>query len=261
MKDTISKEGKHIQCCSKKEHSRRNPRSAQSEFAIRSATGNWRSWHRWRVPVSLVSVFCSSLALAQESLWEKYIVAGNSLRAQAKYNEAEKSYLDAVHEAEKWGDPRLGKALNFLASVYFDQGRYAEAEPLLQRSIVILEKTLGPDHPDVATTLKELFRIRRTQSQFVEAEALCHRVIAICQKALGPEHPLLASGLNNLGALYLDQGKFAEAELYFRQALSIWEKAGGPNHPEVAKSLSNLGHLYYPNSLLSKINWDREELC
>ena len=31
----------------------------------------------------------------------------------------------------------------------YRQGRYAEAEPLYQRSLAFREKALGPDHPDV----------------------------------------------------------------------------------------------------------------
>lgn len=33
------------------------------------------------------------------------------------------------------------------------QCKYAEAEPLLERSQTILEKALGPEHPDVASVL------------------------------------------------------------------------------------------------------------
>lgn len=33
------------------------------------------------------------------------------------------------------------------------QGKYAEAEPLYERSHAILSKTLGPGHPHVAATL------------------------------------------------------------------------------------------------------------
>ena len=42
-------------------------------------------------------------------------------------------------------------ALNNLAALYDNQGRYAEAEPLYKRALAIQEKALGPDHPDVAT--------------------------------------------------------------------------------------------------------------
>jgi hypothetical protein len=34
------------------------------------------------------------------------------------------------------------------------QGRYADAEPLYQRSLAIPEKALGPEHPNVATVLE-----------------------------------------------------------------------------------------------------------
>jgi hypothetical protein len=37
-----------------------------------------------------------------------------------------------------------------------EQGRYSEATPLAQRELAILEKTLGPNHPDVATSLNKL---------------------------------------------------------------------------------------------------------
>ena len=34
---------------------------------------------------------------------------------------------------------------------YQDTGRYAEAEPLYERAVAILEKSLPADHPDLAT--------------------------------------------------------------------------------------------------------------
>jgi hypothetical protein len=36
------------------------------------------------------------------------------------------------------------------------KGRYADAEPLYQRSLAIREKALGREHPDVAPTLNNL---------------------------------------------------------------------------------------------------------
>ena len=36
------------------------------------------------------------------------------------------------------------------------QGRYTDAEPLYQRSLEIRKKSLGEDHPDVATSLNNL---------------------------------------------------------------------------------------------------------
>ena len=41
------------------------------------------------------------------------------------------------------------------------QGRYAEAEPLYKRALAIREKALGPDHPEVGTSLNNLAALYR----------------------------------------------------------------------------------------------------
>ncbi len=55
--------------------------------------------------------------------------------------------------------PHVATSLNNLAGLYRAQGKYAEAEPLLKRSLAISEKALGPEHPDVATSLNNLAEI------------------------------------------------------------------------------------------------------
>ncbi len=52
-------------------------------------------------------------------------------------------------------------SLNNLAQLYHAQGKDAEAEPLYQRSLAIREKALGPEHPDVATSLENYAAILR----------------------------------------------------------------------------------------------------
>ena len=36
------------------------------------------------------------------------------------------------------------------------QGHYEDAKPLFERSLALREKALGPDHPDVASSLNNL---------------------------------------------------------------------------------------------------------
>lgn len=43
------------------------------------------------------------------------------------------------------------------------QGKYAEAEPLYERSQAILEKVLGPEHPDVAKPLNDRVELLEKQ--------------------------------------------------------------------------------------------------
>jgi len=41
-------------------------------------------------------------------------------------------------------------------AVRVSQGNYAEAEPLYRRALAIVEKALGPEHPNVAASLNNL---------------------------------------------------------------------------------------------------------
>ena len=43
------------------------------------------------------------------------------------------------------------------------QGKYTEAEPFIQRALAITEKALGPEHPDVATSLNNLAALYQDQ--------------------------------------------------------------------------------------------------
>jgi tetratricopeptide (TPR) repeat protein len=95
---------------------------------------------------------------------------------------------------------------------------------LLKRSLAILEKALGPDHPDVAMSLNNLAALHEAQGQYAQAEPLLKRSLAIREKAIGPDHPDVAVSLNNLGELYRAQGRYAQAEPLYKRSLAIWEK-------------------------------------
>jgi hypothetical protein len=62
--------------------------------------------------------------------------------------------------------------------LYSTQGQYAQAEPLCKRSPAIWEKTLGPDHPSVATSLENMAQLYRKSGQEKTAEALENRAAA-----------------------------------------------------------------------------------
>jgi tetratricopeptide (TPR) repeat protein len=63
----------------------------------------------------------------------------------------------------------VAKSLNNLAELYRVQGKYAEAEPLCKRSLAMLEKALGPNHPDVATVCENMAKCYRNLGKEKEA--------------------------------------------------------------------------------------------
>jgi hypothetical protein len=56
--------------------------------------------------------------------------------------------------------PHVANSLNNLAGLYYLQGRYSEAEPLLVRSLAIFEKALPANHPYLAMVRGNLQQVR-----------------------------------------------------------------------------------------------------
>ena len=79
---------------------------------------------------------------------------------------------------------------------------------LLLRSVDIDEKTLGPNSPDLATTLTNLAFVQIDRGFLSQGENLLLRSLEIDQKALGNDHPYVAADLNNLAHFYMDHGSF-----------------------------------------------------
>jgi CHAT domain-containing protein/tetratricopeptide (TPR) repeat protein len=126
----------------------------------------------------------------------------------------------------------------------YKEGRYREAIPLAERVLAIRETSLGPEHPDTASTLNNVAELYRAAGDFAKAEPLHKRSLAIREKVLGPEHPDTATSLNNLAILYRAMGDYARAESLYGRALGVCEKVLGPEHPNTATSLNNLADLY-----------------
>ena len=113
---------------------------------------------------------------------------------------------------------------------------------LYKRALAIREKALGPDHPDVASTLNNLAERLRDQGKYAEAEGLYKRALAIREKALGADHPDVAQTPQQSGHVYQDQGKYADAE----GSTSVRWRSGrrrAAGHPDVANFLNDLARL------------------
>ena len=76
----------------------------------------------------------------------------------------------------------MATSLNNLAGLYSNQGQYAKAEPLYERALAIYEKALGPEHPDVATSLESYAILLRNIDLPEDAALLESRARAIRAK-------------------------------------------------------------------------------
>ena len=87
--------------------------------------------------------------------------------------------LLAINEKALGPDhPSVELALNDLAELYKEQGRYAEADPLYRRALATWKEALGPNHPDVAQSLNNLAGLYLAQGRYADAEPLHKRARA-----------------------------------------------------------------------------------
>lgn len=140
--------------------------------------------------------------------------------------------------------PRVATALTALGSALRDSGNIREARELLQRSLEMRGRFLGPDHVSIGVTLHELGLVAMaTKGGRDEAERKFRRALAIFRAALG-RHPSTARTLAMLGYVLRVKRDYTAAQACYLEALELERNALGPGHPDVAATLTSLGTLH-----------------
>ena len=119
--------------------------------------------------------------------WEQYKQLGSQASQAGNYLEARALWLGALDEAKefRFDDPRLCETLENLAEVYWRQGKYEKAEPLVKQILQIYQSVLGPDHEDSGITANNLALICERQGKWVDATVLYHQALTILEHKLG----------------------------------------------------------------------------
>ena len=129
------------------------------------------------------------------------------------------------------------------------EGKLDDARQACQQALGLMEKSEGPDSPDVANLLNDLADIETERQNFAEAFVLAERAQAIASR-LGD----LFSGedaariqlktLELLGMIHRMLGNYAQAEVELKRALAIAVAHFGEIGEEAAQGRNNLGVLY-----------------
>jgi tetratricopeptide (TPR) repeat protein len=77
-------------------------------------------------------------------------------------------------------------------------GDYASAESLLREAASLQESTLGPQHPDLASTFNNLGVVCEKRHNVADAEDFYRRAFSIASASLDADHPLVTTSRNNL---------------------------------------------------------------
>jgi CHAT domain-containing protein/Tfp pilus assembly protein PilF len=123
-------------------------------------------------------------------------------------------------------------------------GAYDKAQLKAEHALGLREKTLGPDHAEVAASLNTLGLICSARGDYNRAEGLFQRALAVYDKAFGKGSLAAAEVDDSLAQNYNAKANFAEAERLAREALGVREKSLGADHFLVGASLSTLGEIF-----------------
>jgi hypothetical protein len=129
-------------------------------------------------------------------------------------------------------------------------GEHDRAKRLYERAVTVWERSLGVDHPRVATGLGNLARFYLRTGSYQEPGLLLARALAIQEKALGPDHPDVALTLSSRAELEAHHGTAREAF-----ATAVRAEALGREHLRLTmRSLPERQALSYASSLPSTIS-------
>lgn len=176
--------------------------------------------------VLLAIVLLGAVALTfvrAEPTWRSHTRAAESAFFVENYIKAEEQFTLAVSSARAFGDDdtRYATALRNLASFYFHQGRYDDAEPLITESIRIQETVLGSAHPAVAASLYDMASLYTARERFEAAEPLVERALSITRRTLGPDNSYMADGFDIYANVLEGLGDETQAEAMRARAQAI----------------------------------------
>ncbi len=136
--------------------------------------------------------------------------------------------------------------LRTIGDAYFGLGLYATARPLLEQSLAISRKTLGPDDPatldaeqSLASALIRLNDMKAAETLAEDLAARSERLYRQSAHTQADEERRLRNS-RVLAMVYAKSGHEKEAEDMDRQRLADYEKYFGPNSPGAVLALQDL---------------------
>ncbi|HEV8199625.1 MAG TPA: tetratricopeptide repeat protein [Candidatus Polarisedimenticolia bacterium] len=169
-------------------------------------------------------------ALVGDARWPEAEAAARALIAQRAAADGEDS-------------PAYAAAVDLLVDVLVRSGKWNDpkTKELAARAVEIQTRHLGPEAPDLATSLLLLGNIERLAGPIEQARVDQERALAIRQASFGADTLPVAEALFQLGWSYINTSDPQKAIDLHEQALAIRERLLGPDDLLVADSLVGLG--------------------
>lgn len=160
-----------------------------------------------------------------QSVARDYEALGLTQQFASDLNASRRSYQQALAIRLREGTlhPKVAEDLNELGTVAYLQHDSTAAENYWRQSLPLLEKVLGPNHPDVGATLNNLARVLVEERKFAQALPLLTRSSSLYLAQRSDTHDDLAFIFSNLALAKSGVGQTREAEELFNRALEAAE--------------------------------------
>ena len=166
---------------------------------------------------------------------------GNSITAREILDKASRNIESGLAK-----DPELQTQMAFvMGKVYASLGLYSRAQSLLQETVDVRRKALGPENPDTLKAQTELAWIIRLQGHLPESEAMLRQTLEAQQRSLGAQNADTIKTMSNLAVVLSDEGHFSDAEAMFRRVLEARQRIAGPNSSDAVIAMNNLATILF----------------
>lgn len=132
-----------------------------------------------------------------------------------------------------------------LASLLYDQDRYAEAEAEYRAVLAIRTRTLGAEHPDTLTSREHVGLVLYGQERYEEAEAEDRAVLEIRTRTLGADHRDTLSTRISLALTLQEQDRYGEAVAQWRAVRDVWSRIVDADDPVIRMIHDNVALARY----------------
>jgi serine/threonine protein kinase/tetratricopeptide (TPR) repeat protein len=130
-----------------------------------------------------------------------------------------------------------------LANVDAMKGRYAKAEPIYQKALVVFDKRSSEAIPALwrFSVLNSLGLIKISGGEPAAGERFLRDALKLSPKLSGNDRGAVAMALASLGQARVAQGDLGEAQNFYRQSIDEYRRLPGRERLETASTLTFLG--------------------
>jgi tetratricopeptide (TPR) repeat protein len=180
------------------------------------------------------------LAIAKESGDQRLLASPLNVLGVVLSGEGQKARAEPIlrRSVSLFNENTLdyARAVNNLAILYLDTHQLDKAETEMAAALPAYEKSVGPEDPEFALALSNMFTILAMDRRAAQGEPYLRQALSIGQKHF-PEGLRMADLQLCLAAFEASREHLKEAARLLEKVIATQEKFLGPQHPELAHSL------------------------